>query len=276
MRKVSSIVGLPVIASADGVNMGTVTEVVVDLSKGAIMGMVVGTQPAEKAVMAEEIAVIGPDAIMIGDRSKMLPIGEVPDLSAKRRAASDKPIVVMTKSGTRLGTLAEVHVDTTTHQVIQYDVSGGPVRDLTDGTLALPVVDNVVHGPDTVIIPDALITSLEEQVGGLRGTWASVSKTLRKDLHRASEKATVLYQRSSEGVKEAVEQARQKSEQVSKTVAEKLEQPRKSKQEPTASEQPPDDSEPGTDAQESSSESAQPPNEQNEGGENHQEQKPGQ
>ena len=224
MRKVSSMVGLSVISTADGVNMGAVTEVVVDLSQGAIVGLVVDLPPAEKGVMAEDIAVIGPDAVMISDRSKMSPVADMPELTDRRRLSKDKPVAVVTKSGTKLGTLAEIYINPATREVTQYDVSAGSVRDLTDGVLSLPLVGGIVHGPDTVIVPDTLITSLEDQIGGLRGTWAAVSRKLRQDLHRASQQASVLYQRSSESMKEAVEQARHKSEQVAKTVSDKFEQ----------------------------------------------------
>jgi uncharacterized protein YrrD len=238
MRKVSSIVGLSVIASDEGVNLGSITEVITDLSRGAIVGLIVGASPAEKGVMAEDIAVIGPDAVMIGDGSKMQLIGGIPDLASKRRAGKDKPVSVITKSGMKLGSLAEIYIDPVTWRVVRYDVSGGSVRDLTDGTLSLPLSEGVVHGPDTVIVPDSLITSLDEQIGGLRGTWAAVSKRLRQDLHRASSQASVLYQRSSETMKDAVEQARHKSEQVSKTIAEKLEQSAKAAcEEPSAGDQ---------------------------------------
>jgi|LSQX01.1.fsa_nt_gb uncharacterized protein YrrD len=226
MRKVSSMVGLSVISTADGVNMGAVTEVVVDLSQGAIVGLVVDPPPAEKGVMAEDIAVIGPDAVMISDRSKMGPVADMPELTDRRRLSKDKPVAVVTKSGTKLGTLAEIYINPATREVTQYDVSAGSVRDLTDGVLSLPLVSGIVHGPDTVIVPDTLITSLEDQVGGLRGTWAAVSRKLRQDLHRASQQASVLYQRSSESMKEAVEQAKHKSEQVAKTVSDKFEQAR--------------------------------------------------
>ncbi len=214
MRKTSSIVGLSVISVGEGVDLGHVSEVVIDLAAGVVVGMVIGSGADEKGVLAEDISVIGPDAVMIPDSSKAQKLADVPALAEKRPASPEKTVTVVSASGTKLGTLAEVHIEPAEHTVVRYEVSGGPVRDLTDGPLSFPVMPGIVHGPDIVVVPDAAIAELEKQAGGLRGAWAQLSRTLKRDYEEASEKAGDLYQRSAKGLKSAVEQAKQRSTQA--------------------------------------------------------------
>ncbi len=226
MRKLSSIVGLSVISIAEGVDLGRVSEVVVDLAEGTVVGVIIASGADEKGVLVDDIAVIGPDAVMIADTSKTQDLAKVPTLADKRRPAAEKPMTVVTASGVKLGALAEVHVSPDTKQVVSYEVSGGPVRDLTDGTLSLAVAEGMVHGPDTVIVPDTVVADLDQQVGGLKGAWAQIARTAKEDYKGASERAGELYGRSAEGLKGAVDRAKTKSREVSKAIGQKIDQAR--------------------------------------------------
>ncbi len=221
MRKTSNIVGLSVISSSEGVDLGRVSEVVVDLAQGVVVGMVIGSGPDEKGILAEDIAITGPDALMIPDRSKVQKLTELPELAEKRPTSPERTVTVVSESGTKLGTLAEVYIEPADNTVVRYEISGGAVRDLTDGTLALSVMEGIVHGPDIVVVPDAAIAELDEQVGGLKGAWAQVSRALREDYEEASERAGELYQRSAEGLRGAVEEAKQRSQQAREALAAK-------------------------------------------------------
>ncbi len=221
MRKTSSIVGLSVISSCEGVDLGRVSEVVVDLAKGVVVGMVIGSGPAEKGVLADDIAIMGPDAVMIPDQSKAKKLADLPGLVEKRPVSAEATVTVVSESGFKLGTLAEVYIEPADNTVVRYEISGGAVRDLTDGTLTLAVMKGIVHGPDIIVVPDAAIAELDKQVGGLKGAWAQLSRALKEDYEEASEKAGELYQRSVEGVRGTVEQAKQRSQEAREALAAK-------------------------------------------------------
>ena len=213
--------GLSVISSSEGVDLGRVSEVIVDLAQGVVVGMIIGSGPDEKGVLADDISVMGPDAVMIPDQSKARELADLPSLVEKRPVSPEATVTVVSGSGTKLGTLAEVYIEPPDNTVVSYEISGGPVRDLTDGTLALSVMKGIVHGPDIVVVPDAAIAELDEQVGGLKGAWAQLSRALKEDYEEASERAGELYQRSVESVRGAVEEAKQRSEQAREALAAK-------------------------------------------------------
>ncbi len=226
MRETSKIVGLSVIASEEGASLGRVTEVIADLAQGVIVGMILGDKPVEKGILAEDIGVIGPQAVMVPDSSKVKDIGDFPELVEKRRVSPEQVITVMTASGAKLGTLAEIFMESGTQRIARYEVSGGTVRDLTDGTLSLPVVAGMVHGRDTIIIPDSAVVELDDDVRGLKGAWATALQRLKQEYETVSDKAGDLYKDAAEGGKSARTQAKQRGEQAAHVIGEKVEQAR--------------------------------------------------
>ncbi len=230
MREISSIVGVPVISVAEGIELGRVREVVIDLAQGAVMGIIIEREAVEHGVWSDDVSVIGPDAIMLADQSKVQPLTEMPQLMERRRGSLERPTQVLTASGTKVGILADIFIDPQSRQVVRYEISGGPLRDLTDGTLSFATISGMVHGRDIVVIPDEAIAELPEQVGGLKGAWGRLSETLRDDYKGASEKAGSIYKASAERLKDAVETAKEKSQEVSKVIGEKVEHARDSLQ----------------------------------------------
>ena len=226
MREISKIVGLAVIASEEGASLGRVTEVIADLAQGVVVGLIIGDKPVEKGILAADIGVIGPHAVMVPDSSKVKDLGDFPELVEKRRVSAEQVITVMTESGAKLGTLAEIFIEPATQAITRYEVSGGTVRDLTDGALSLPVVAGIVHGRDTIIIPDAAVAELEKQVGGLKGAWGTTLERVKQDYEVAAEKAGGVYRDAAEGAKGALEQAKQRGEQAAHALAEKVERAR--------------------------------------------------
>lgn len=222
MREISSIVGEPVISVAEGVELGRVREMVIDLAHGALMGIIIERDGVEQGVWADDVSVIGPDAIMLADQAKVQPLSEMPALVERRRGSLDRPLQVLTQSGTKVGVLSDIFIDARTRRVVRYEISAGPLRDLTDGTLSFATIEGMIHGRDIIIIPDATIASLPEQLGGLKGAWGRLSDSLREDYKGASERAGKLYQASAERIKGAVETAKERSQEVSKVSTERL------------------------------------------------------
>jgi uncharacterized protein YrrD len=167
MRDINSIVGLKVISVEEGRDMGTVSQVIVDLAEGALVGVIIGKGAAAKGVWADDIHVLGVDAIMIASRSLAAPLSDMARLAEKAREATEGPVEVVTDTGKRLGVIANVHFDPDTRQVTRYEVSGGAWRDVTEGILELPIIPGTKHGRDTVIVPAEEIKTMAGGSGGL-------------------------------------------------------------------------------------------------------------
>lgn len=229
MRRLSSLTGLSVIASSEGMELGTVSEVVVDLAEGSVEGLIVRSGSVDKGVRAGEIDVFGADAIMVDTSNAAQPLAEVPELADRRRGKDEKPLKVMTSSGQKLGMVGEVFIDPKAKTVTRFEISGGPLRDITDGTLSFPVVEGMTHGRDILLVPDEVIASIKTGEGGLKGAWAKLSEQLKEEYETASERAEVLYEKSAKNVQRAVKQAQEKSREVSEQVSKRIDKVKEEK-----------------------------------------------
>ena len=188
MRDIASIVGLRVIAAREGRDLGSVTQVVVDLASGQFEGVIVGKGPLEKGIEANDITVIGVDAVMVETHKVVRHLSELPRLLEKRRDPREGSREVLTDSGTRVGTLGTIYIDPETRRVSRYEVSGGAWRDITEGVLSLPPVEGTVDGKDSVIIP---ASALQHQVGvegGLKAQLARLAEVARNQARHAGER----------------------------------------------------------------------------------------
>jgi uncharacterized protein YrrD len=189
MRDVNSIVGLKVISVEEGRDLGTVSQAVVDLTNGNLVGVIAGKGAAAKGIWADDIQVLGVDAIMIASRGVAHPLSEMPALEEKARDASEGPVEVVTDNGKRLGILGNVYLSDDTRSVLRYEVSGGAWRDVTEGMLELPIIAGTKHGRDTVIVPAAEISNLAGGSGGLKAQLAQLSQRMRTTSHQVAERS---------------------------------------------------------------------------------------
>ena len=189
MRDVNSIVGLKVISVEEGRDLGTVSQAVVDLTSGSLVGLIAGKGAAAKGIWADDLQVLGVDAVMIANRGMAHPLSETPALDEKARDASEGPVEVVTDTGKRLGTLGNIYLSDDTRSVVRYEVSGGAWRDVTEGILELPIIPGTKHGRDTVIVPAAEISNLAGGSGGLKAQLAQLSQKMRATSHQVAERS---------------------------------------------------------------------------------------
>jgi uncharacterized protein YrrD len=189
MRDVNSIVGLKVISVEEGRDLGTVSQAVVDLASGSLVGIIAGKGAAAKGIWADDLQVLGVDAVMIANRGMAHPLSEMPALDEKARDASEGPVEVVTDTGKRLGTLGNIHLSDDTRSVVRYEVSGGAWRDVTEGILELPIIPGTKHGRDTVIVPAAEISNLAGGSGGLKAQLAQLSQKIGATSHQVAERS---------------------------------------------------------------------------------------
>jgi len=221
MRELSSLIGLQVIATSEGKRLGTVADALVDLAAGKLVALTLAKTPELRVVLAEDIAVIGPDAVMIASGDLVKSREDTAEaLAGARHVLGDPPAVVTTR-GARVGQLGPVQIDEGSRRIVRFEVSSGPLKDVTDGTLALPVVEGIVHGEDTIIVPHEVVARRLEQAGGLKGALRSLAQRLRTGYEQVSERSEELLHDSGEKLKAQAEETRKRAAAAAKEAKEK-------------------------------------------------------
>ena len=277
MRELSSLVGLQVIATSEGKRLGTVADAYVDLAAGELVCVTLAKTPELRVILAEDIAVVGDDAIMVADRDKLHGREDVEEELERGKRVLSSPPTVVTDQGKTLGELGTVQIDEGTKKVIRFEVTGGPLKDVTEGVLALPVLEGIVHGQDTIIVPHEVVARRLVQSGGLRGALRNLSERLKISVEDISERSGEFARDTEKKLKERAEEARKKAAEATEKarrrvseVAEDAKEAMEGEEEPEAPE-PPEaepDSPRAEDAQEEK-EAAVTPAEEGEEGETH-------
>jgi uncharacterized protein YrrD len=209
MREIKSITGLRVLSVDEGANVGTVGQVVVDLTDGAVLGVIVGSGAGERGVAAADIQTIGSDVIMISRRDVARPLSDLPELE-KRRANSADLIPVFTNTGRRLGVVSGIFIDPYEKVVTSYEVSSGALKDLAEGLLVLPIIPGTIHGEDAVILPDDAVQQMGRETGGLFARFSQWGEGARKQYQQVAESAEKTADSGAETLKKEAAIARER------------------------------------------------------------------
>jgi uncharacterized protein YrrD len=213
MREIKSITGLRVISIDEGASVGSVSQVVVDLAAGSLLGLIIGSGAGERGVTAQDIQTIGSDVVMISSRTVAKPLSELPELE-KRKTSSVHLLPVFTDGGRRLGVVSSIFIDPLEKSVTRYEVSSGAIKDIADGLLILPVLPGTVHGQDAVIVPESSVKSGAREAGGLLARFSQWGDSARKQYQQVAEKTEKLVESGSETFKKEAAVVREKAKVV--------------------------------------------------------------
>ncbi len=164
MQKLRRLLGLPVLETEHGTQIGEVQEVVVNVDAAAVAGVIVA-EPTwfshERGVAFGDLHSLGRDAVTVRDA------GTVRDFSAELGSAGtyklqtlfDKQIY--TEDGEYLGVLTDVTCDRTTGEIRFYELSGGFITDFISGRLIMPLPPAQTVGEDRLIVPASMAKLLQ-------------------------------------------------------------------------------------------------------------------
>ena len=217
MREIASLVGLEVVSTREGKSLGTISEVLIDLAAGKMVGVILGRGPAEKGIRAAELEALGTDVVMVKGADVADHLSAMPELLEHRQRSEPRPPEVITSDGRRLGQLAAVYINPQNHKVTRFEVSGGTWKDLTDGIISLPIVKGIIHGPDVVIIP-AKVVSRSDGKGGLRAAFRQLADSTEIGYRRAAQRTERLYEKSSHAVREGMAGAREQAQHLAQEI----------------------------------------------------------
>jgi len=166
MQKLRYVIGLPVLETETGMQIGEIAEVIVDIEAAFVCGFILtGTNwfASESIITFEDLFSLGRDAIMIRNQHVVRQLDTLIHVSNKYylRDLFDKQI--FTDSGLRLGVLADIFFDGITGEIKWYQVSDSIITDLLYGRMMMPLPQVQTVGEDNVIVPEGMIKLLHTE-----------------------------------------------------------------------------------------------------------------
>lgn len=157
-RRRSEVIGLPVLGRDDARVLGRVVDILVGQGGDRVVGFLLdggGTWRGERIVPFEEVAEIGPSAVLVRTDVVLRAGRERRDRlqAMRRRHRSALGTRLVDEKGRDQGTIDDVVFDPETGRILGYSVSLGLVRDIVDGQGFLPADGRLVWtGGDVAIV----------------------------------------------------------------------------------------------------------------------------
>jgi len=172
MEKLRGIIGLPVLETETGMQIGEVVEVVLNIEESKICGFVIADErwsATKHAIAFNDVFSLGRDAIMVRNQHAIGQLSTI--LSGEHpyylRDLFDKQI--FTDSGFCLGVLVDIGFDNGTGEMKWYQVSDGIIADLLDGRMNMPLPQTQIIGQDKVIVPEVMAKLLHGEAKKHKG-----------------------------------------------------------------------------------------------------------
>ena len=159
MQKLRDLLGLPVLITETGTQIGEVKEAILDLEQAALRGIVLTGANwfmTNQGVVFTDVYRIGRDALMLRATYAIqeLTPAKLPGTLCYLSNVLDKQLY--TDTGLHLGILADALYDCITGEIKAYEVSDGLIADLLYGRKIMPMPQTQVVEQDRLIIPDSM------------------------------------------------------------------------------------------------------------------------
>ena len=163
MQKLSNLVGLPVLITGTGMQIGEVKEVILNLEQAAVLGIVLAGVhwfANDQGVILEDVFRVGRDAIMLRATYAVreLTPAMLPGIIYRHAELLGKPIY--TETGVYCGILTDALFDSSTGEIKTYEISDGLIADLLYGRNLMPLPQAQVVSQDRIIIPESMTNLL--------------------------------------------------------------------------------------------------------------------
>lgn len=214
MRKGSTVIDQDVFSVSDGTRLETVTDLVINEANDAIIALLIdtgGLMSSSKVIPVSSIHRFGPSAVMVENADVIVEADDIPEVNdILEREDSVLGSRVVTHEGDDLGEIKDMYFDEKTGQIRGFEVSGGRVGDLMEGTSYLKLEQVNTVGPDAVIAQVEAREVLARQRGGVAGALDTARE-------KADEASGTLKEKADEAggtLKEGAEGARGKLEEA--------------------------------------------------------------
>jgi uncharacterized protein YrrD len=173
MRKGKTVMGQGVYSLEDGVHIESVKDLLINDENDAIVALLVdegGLMASSKVIPIGNVHRFGPSAVMVSSSSVIIEADDDEGVrSILDREATLLERAVLTRDGNDLGKISDMYFDERSGEIRGFEVSGGQLDDILQGTSYLALKDIEVVGPDAVITRVEAKEHLEAQKGGLAG-----------------------------------------------------------------------------------------------------------
>jgi uncharacterized protein YrrD len=178
MRRVTELVGKPIVTSDTGKDVGSAADVLVSQDGSRLVGFVItrGTLRGEKGVLPfEQVQSLGRDVIVAKGEPLILDREQWADEGvASIRSSSFVHKRIVTTDGRRLGEVKDLCVDERSGDIAGYEVVESGFAGLVQRRRTVERSGRVVVGPDVVILDaDALAENESEAREPMPGTDAA-------------------------------------------------------------------------------------------------------
>jgi len=172
-RPAASLIGMPVYTLDSARKLGYIKDVIYDSMNSQLMAFTMEHpglfSPKRYVLPFQNVHSVGRDAIMVENKQALVPGHEQQDISDiiyRGHTAGDK--IVMTD----LGRVSDVLINPDTGNAVSYVVSSGFAKDIGRGRNYVDARNANVIGPNAIIVPnDVETTLLEQQPGGMVGAY---------------------------------------------------------------------------------------------------------
>jgi uncharacterized protein YrrD len=166
MQKLRSVLGLPVLETQNGTQIGEAQEVVLDIEKASVLGIIVADASwftEARGILYRDIFSVGRDAIMVREKDIVKEMSDWQELAGIYRSKDLLDKQIYTEAGLNLGMLTDIIFEGATGEIKGYELSDGLVTDLLQGRLLMPLPQAQVVSIDKLIVPETMAKLLHAE-----------------------------------------------------------------------------------------------------------------
>lgn len=156
MKRLSDVVGMPVVCAKSGKTIGDVKEPVFTPNGSEVAGLLTlirGNVNKTGIIFIEDILDIGKDAILIFDNNSIEEDKKVIKGFMKNNKWFCMNKKVLTKDGIELGIIKDGSFDEKTGKISEFALSLGIFEDIRDGRKILQLSSDTEFGEDYILVP---------------------------------------------------------------------------------------------------------------------------
>ncbi len=166
MKKISQILGMPIINKKSGKKVGKVKNVVYSRDKVKILAFLLhkGNIFKEASIIRyKNIYSIGKDAVIIEDDNVVECAKSVIKINSLKEL--DYSVIgeeIMTDEGESVGFVRDIVLDEKSGKILAYILTDGLVQDIVDGRNIIPCDEKIQFGEDALIINNEVRNNFEK------------------------------------------------------------------------------------------------------------------
>ncbi len=165
MKALYSLIGLPVMEIETSLQVGEVKDIVLNLEKVTVCGILVsptGWLNDCAYISFASIYNMGRDAVMIRNKAVLEEFSVASSDNCYLTSLCTKQI--FTETGLQLGVLTDICFDQSTGELKAYLLSDGIITDLLYGRMAMPIPQVQVIGQERLIVPESMSDLVQSEV----------------------------------------------------------------------------------------------------------------